>query len=84
MAQQHSLKKNAVSRIIFPSFAAETSTLVRQEVALAHNRIDSKELLSAKMSDFWVVGGASVMRLCSPFGGGYHRFIAWFRRGFRH
>lgn len=58
MAQQHIVKEERSLGDLFSELAAETSTLVRQEVALAQTEITQKATKVGKNVGFLAVGGA--------------------------
>lgn len=58
MAQQQLVKEERSLGDLFSELAAETSTLVRQEVALAQTELTQKAVTVGKDVGFLVVGGA--------------------------
>ena len=58
MAQQQLVKEERSIGELFSELAAETSTLVRQEVALAQTELTHKATVVGKNVGFLVVGGA--------------------------
>jgi len=58
MAQQQLVKEDRSLGDLFSELAAETSTLVRQEVALAQTELTQKATSVGKNVGFLVVGGA--------------------------
>lgn len=58
MAQQQLVKEERSLGDLFSELAAETSTLVRQEVALAQTELTQKAASVGKNVGFLVVGGA--------------------------
>ncbi len=58
MAQQQLVKEERSLGDLFSELAAETSTLVRQEVALAQTELTQKATTVGKNVGFLVVGGA--------------------------
>ena len=58
MAQQQLVKEERSLGDLFSELAAETSTLVRQEVALAQNELTQKATSVGKNVGFLVAGGA--------------------------